>query len=115
MTADRWRWPLALAVVVQVLVLYWPDAGDLDGPPGLDKLVHAAVFAAVAATGRLAGVPLPLLAGALVAHAVVSETVQHLLLTGRSGDGWDVAADLVGTLAGLVLARPLGTATGRAP
>ena len=101
---------LAVAVVLQVAVLYWPappgaGAGLL---PGGDKAVHLLVFAAVAVTGRLARVPVPLLAGLLVAHAGVSELVQHVALPGRSGDARDLLADVVGVLAGLLV--PLGGA-----
>lgn len=99
---------LAAAVVVQLAVLYWPGPVDAGGAlvPGADKIVHLLVFAAVAVTGRLARVPLPLLAGLLVGHAVVSELVQHHLLARRTGDVWDVLADVAGALAGLVTPLP---------
>jgi VanZ family protein len=98
-----WRWLLAAAVVVQLVALYWPRPVDTGGPPGLDKVVHCAVFAAVAFTGRRAGVPVAWLAGLLVAHAAVSEVVQATLLP-RDGDVLDAVADTVGTVAGLLLA-----------
>jgi hypothetical protein len=98
---------LAAAVVAQLLVLYLPrvDAPGA-GAPGLDKLTHAAVFAAVAWTGRRAGVDPRLLLVLLVVQAVASEAVQGALLPERSGDPFDVAADLAGTAVGLLL--PLG-------
>ncbi len=106
----RWRWLLAAAVVVQVVVLYFP----LNGPgtsltlvPGSDKVVHAAVFGAVAFTGRRAGVPLLPLVALLVAHAVVSEVVQGALMPGRQGDPWDALADVAGTALGAWLAGML--------
>jgi hypothetical protein len=103
--APRRDWLLfALAVAVQLLVLYLPrvDTGGVDGP-GLDKVVHATVFAAVAWTGRRAGVPVRLLAGLLVLQAVGSELVQGLLLPDRSGDPLDALADLAGVAVGLAL------------
>lgn len=101
----RWRWLLAGALAVQLVVLYWPNPASAPGSlPSLDKLVHAAVFAAVAFSGRRAGVPLVLLAVALVAHAVLSEVLQAAVLTNRQGDGLDVVADLVGTAVGLAAA-----------
>jgi hypothetical protein len=104
-----WRWPvLAIALAVNLAVLYWPSApgpGFLDGVSGLDKLVHLATFGSLAWAGLRAGLPagwwLPVLAG----HAVLSEVVQHELLPHRSGDPGDVAADLLGVLAGSWLAR----------
>lgn len=100
---------LALAVCVQLAVLYAPDPpAGMDAVamlPGADKLVHALVFGAVAVTGRLAGVPVRWLAAGLVAHAGVSELVQHALLPQRAGDPSDVLADLAGTALGLVLPR----------
>ena len=93
---------LALVVLLQLAVLYAPgDAVPSAGlqVPGLDKLVHAAVFALPAAlirTARLGRLPLVLLA----LHAPVSELLQLTLVPHRTGDPWDVAADLVGLLAG---------------
>ncbi len=100
----RWRWLLAAAVVVQIVVLYFPLSGPGGGLPGVDKIVHAAVFGAVAFTGRRARVPLLTILALLVAHAVVSEVVQGTLLPGRDGDPWDAAADVVGTALGAWLA-----------
>ncbi|HSK26880.1 MAG TPA: VanZ family protein [Jiangellales bacterium] len=103
---QRARLLLVAAVVVNLLVLYLPDPPSVGGGDGLlsaDTLVHVAVFAAVAWTGRAAGVPVVLLVAALVVHAVASEVVQHLLLPGRTGDVRDVLADLAGVGLGLLL------------
>jgi hypothetical protein len=101
-------------VAGQLVVLYWP--GPVSGAelfPGVDKVVHVLVFAAAAGTGVVAGVPVRWLVAALAANAVVSELVQHYLLTDRSGDPRDVAADVVGIAVGTVVAvamvRPGGT------
>lgn len=94
-----------LAVLVQLVVLYLPRGVDVGaGLPALDKLVHVAVFGAVAVTGVWAGVPVRWLAAALAAHAVASEAVQHWLLPARSGDPLDSVADLVGVTLGVALA-----------
>ena len=95
-----WRWPvLAVAVAVNLALLYWPRAPG-PGVPELDKVVHLATFASVSWAGLRAGLParwwLPLLAG----HAVLSEVLQHALLPYRSGDPLDAVADIVGVLAG---------------
>ena len=79
-----------VAVVAQLVVLYWPFV-TVEGPVSwTDKVVHLLVF---------------------VIHAPVSELVQHFLMPGRSGDGWDVVLDLVGVAVGaaalVVGTRPL--------
>ena len=118
MSGPRWRagaprWLFAAAVAVQLVVLYAPRAPSTGGVPGVDKVVHLLVFAAVAWTGRAAGVRLPLLVGLLLAHAVVSEGLQHWLLPGRSGDWRDAVADATGVLVGALLPAPGGAARGR--
>lgn len=105
---------LAVALVVQLAILYWPRVpgppGLLD-VPGLDKLVHLATFASVAWTGVRAGCGarwwLPLLA----VHAGVSEVLQATVLPHRSGDPWDVVADVAGVLVGMLWVRR-GTGAG---
>ena len=92
-------WPavFGLTVVVHLLVLYWPRAPSTGGLP-IDKVVHALIFGmvlAAAARARLWVVPVAVL---LAVHAVVSELIQHYLLTGRSGDPLDSLADLAGVL-----------------
>ncbi|KAE8762485.1 VanZ family protein [Georgenia thermotolerans] len=104
----RRAWALAAgaALVVQVLVLYAPHAPSAaTAVPGADKLAHLAVFAAVTFTALRAGLFPALVVGFGVAHAVVSEVVQHTLLPGRSGDPLDAVADVLGVLAGVALAR----------
>jgi uncharacterized membrane protein HdeD (DUF308 family) len=98
-----------IAVVVQLLVLYWPVV-TVEGPVSwTDKVVHLLVFAVPTyAVGRALGsVRTAVLVFAV--HAPVSELVQHFALPGRSGDPWDAAVDLVGVAiaaAALVVRRP---------
>ncbi len=105
----QWLAALALAVVVQLVVLYLPSPPEGPGIPGLDKVVHVGVFAAPALAGVLGGLRPAVLGAALAAHAVVSELLQHALLAERSGDAWDVVADLVG----VALGRAVGVALRR--
>jgi VanZ family protein len=63
------------------------------------------IFGAVLWAGVRAGVPARGLTAVLAAHAVISELIQHYLLTGRSGDATDTAADLVGVLIVTLLLR----------
>jgi VanZ family protein len=97
---------LALAVLGHLMVLYAPRAPSAGGVPGVDKLVHVAVFAAVVWAARLAGVGRRVAGVLLLAHAPVSEALQHWVLPARSGDPVDVLADAAGVLVGLLLAVP---------
>ena len=100
-----------VAVVAHLVVLYWPVV-TVEGPVSwTDKVVHLLVFAVPTyAVGRaLRSVRAAVLVFAI--HAPVSELVQHFLMPGRSGDGWDVVLDLVGVAVGaaalVVGTRPL--------
>ena len=88
-------------LLASLYVLFWPDpAGGGAGIPGADKAVHLLLFAAMTATARLRfGAAVPVLTG-VAAYAVVSELVQALLLSRRSGDLWDLVADLLGVALG---------------
>ncbi|GEL18546.1 VanZ family protein [Pseudonocardia asaccharolytica] len=93
------------AVLVSLFVLFLPASGVPSGFPGSDKLVHVAVFGALAFTGRLAVVPLPGLVAGLAGYAIASEVLQGTLLIGRSAEVLDVLADGIGIAVGLLLAR----------
>jgi hypothetical protein len=99
---------LVVAVVVQLAVLYAPRAPSAGSVPGLDKVVHAAVFAAVAWAALRCGAARWVVGLVLVAHAVLSEVLQHVLLPARSGDPRDVVADVVGVVLGLLIGTVLG-------
>jgi uncharacterized membrane protein AbrB (regulator of aidB expression) len=103
---------LAVAVVVNVLVLYWPRHVSQGGIPYIDKVVHVTIFAVVAIAGMRARVPLAWLIGLLVAQAVGSELIQHWFLVNRTGDPADVAADLVGVALGVLIGVKLAARTG---
>lgn len=93
-------WFAVLAVVVQLLVLYWP-AVTVDVPVSwTDKVVHLLVFAVptFAVARALGSVRTAVLVFAL--HAPLSEIAQHFLLPGRTGDAWDVVFDLTGVALG---------------
>ena len=96
-------------LLASLYVLFWPDpAGGGVSVPGADKVVHLLLFAALAATARLRfGGALSVLA-VLVAYAVVSELVQALLLSRRSGDLLDLVADLLGVALGWWVVGRLG-------
>ena len=105
MSTGRWvRWAFALAVVVQLVALYWPRPVETGTSLPVDKLVHAAVFGAVLWTGGRAGLPVRPLAAVLAVHAGVSEVVQGTLLD-RDGNVPDALADLAGLVAAWLLLR----------
>lgn len=110
-----WVVALVLALAVQLVVLYAPAVPDVPGTgvPGADKVVHAAVFAAVTLAALRAGLSGWVVAAYGLAHAGVSEALQHVLLAGRTGDGGDVAADVAGVVAGLLAAWWLSRRDGR--
>lgn len=116
-TSSRTRraWSVAgvVALVAQLVVLYAPRVPPVPGTEvaGLDKLVHVAVFAAVAFTALRAGLRPALVVGVCLVHAVASEVVQQAVLPGRSGDPVDVLADVAGVALGTWLAAV--TASGR--
>ena len=110
--------PFVLAVLLSLVVLFAPASGVPTAPPGTDKIVHLAVFALLALTGRAAGFrSWPLLAG-LVVYAAASEVLQALLPIGRTGDVVDALVDVAGALLALglsaLVARRRTARSGRA-
>ena len=96
------RGVFAVVVLVSLAVLFAPADDVPSSPPGVDKLVHLLLFAALAASGRWAGARAGVLAGVLVLYAAVSEVVQVVSALGRSASVADWIADAVGVLVGLL-------------
>lgn len=99
---QRWEtYPFGALLVLSLFAFFLPGSSLPEGPPVSDKLEHAAIFFALAVSGRFAGFRTkPLLLG-LLGYAVASELLQALLPIRRHGDVRDVLADAVGVLAGL--------------
>lgn len=104
MTGDpsrRWsHLAVFAAVLLQLGVLYAPTSVGPTLFPNIDKLVHCAVFALPVFLALRARLPLMPVVAVVAAHAPVSELIQWTLLPNRSGDPWDVVADLVGVALG---------------
>jgi VanZ family protein len=106
------RGAFAVAVLVSLAVLFAPAGQVPDAPPGVDKVVHVAVFLSLALTGRWAGVRAVVLGGLLVAYGAVSEVLQAVTPLERSGSVADLLADALGVALGLG-AWALGARRGR--
>ena len=91
----------AAAVLLSLVVLFSPGSDVPSGIPISDKVIHFSLFAALAMTGRLAGIPPVQLAVGLVAYAGVSEVLQTVLPINRDGDILDAVADTLGALTGI--------------
>ncbi|NYI83452.1 VanZ family protein [Saccharopolyspora hordei] len=102
-----------IAVAVSLLVLFMPASGVPTAPPGTDKVVHAALFAALALTGRTAGIPAVTLLPALAGYAAVSEVLQGLLPIGRSCDVVDGLVDVAGAAIGWAVVALTRKVSGR--
>ncbi len=98
MTRRGWTVLAAAALVVQLVVLYWPRPSVPGGLAGYDLLVHAVVFGAVAYPSLRAGLPAWAVAAVLVGHALLSEVLQWTVVPGRSGDVTDALADIAGVV-----------------
>jgi VanZ family protein len=95
------RVAFAVVVLLSLVVLFEPGSDVPSGVPINDKVVHFTLFAALAVTGRLAGIrTVPLVLG-LVAYAGISEVLQSSLPIDRDGDVRDALADTLGVLVGV--------------
>lgn len=100
------RVAFAGAVLLNLVVLLAPDPdAPGSGVPGLDKVVHAAVFALLTGTGLAAGLAARWFVPAVLAWAALSEVLQATLLPARSGDWRDLVADAVGVAIGVAAVR----------
>ncbi|SFL84766.1 VanZ family protein [Geodermatophilus ruber] len=97
------RGAFAVVVLVSLAVLFTPGSDIPSAAPGVDKIVHVALFASLAVTGLWAGIRTAVLVGLLVLYAAASEVVQALSALERSGSVADWAADVLGVIAGLLL------------
>lgn len=99
------RGVFALVVLVSLGVLFAPASDVPASPAGVDKLVHVALFAALAVSGRWAGIGTRALVPLLVGYAGLSEVLQGLAVVDRSASLADCAADAAGVLLGLAVWR----------
>lgn len=88
-----------LILLAITLFLLIPLEPKKDPIPYLDKVQHIVIFVGLTCAGLFAYIQQikALLAG-LIAYAVVSEILQHLLTTTRTGDWRDCIADAIGIM-----------------
>jgi VanZ family protein len=97
------RGAFAVVVLVSLAVLFAPGSEVPSAPPGVDKLVHGALFLGLALTGLWAGIGRSVLGAGLIGYAAVSEVIQGLAPLNRSASVADWLADVVGVLLGLAV------------
>jgi len=97
------RGAFGAVVLISFAVLFTPESGVPAAPPGTDKVVHFALFAALAGTGLGARIRRVPLAAGLVCYAALSEVLQGVLPLGRSGDVLDALVDVAGIAAGFAV------------
>ena len=95
-----WRWALGVALAVQLIAVYAPEAPGGPEINGLDKVIHVFIFAAPALAALMADVRARWALGILALHAPMSELIQHFVIPHRDGDLIDVVADLGGVVLG---------------
>lgn len=88
--------PFVGAALLSMVVLCTPGSQAPKGPWWADDVVHAALFALLAITGRRLPVRWWVLVTGLAGYAVLSEVVQAVAPLHRSGSVFDVLADLIG-------------------
>ena len=102
--ADRpkrwWLVALGVALAIQLIVLYLPQAPAGPSITGLDKVVHLSIFFVPSLAALMMGIRARWALGILALHAPLSELIQHFALPQRSGDVFDAVADLSGVLLG---------------
>jgi VanZ family protein len=94
-------------LLLSVYVLFSPRTASAGLFYGSDKVVHLLLFGLLAGTTRWRFGAVAAALAAVAAYAPLSELVQATLLRTRSGDPYDVVADLLGVAAGWLVATRL--------
>lgn len=99
------RLAFVIAFVIQCWALYSPTTSSTPSFPHSDKVAHFILFAVVTALAVLSLIRPTIVIAAMATQAVISESVQAAIPSlGRSGDLYDIAADLIGIVVGLLIA-----------
>ncbi|HEX7374288.1 MAG TPA: VanZ family protein, partial [Steroidobacteraceae bacterium] len=103
----RLLWLATSALLLAVVI--WGSlqtSVDLPVPGGFDKVEHLGTYAFLSVwfTGMFAQGRYWLVAVALLALGLAMEIAQYLMAAGRQGDPYDMAANTLGVVAGLLVA-----------
>lgn len=96
--------PLAISMVAALIILFTPASGVPTGFEHSDKIIHFALFAALAYSSRVAAISAARTAVWTIAFAGLSELLQAILPLGRSGSVSDALFDVLGVAVGLAVA-----------
>src|ERR687886_1211181 len=86
------RGVFAVVVLVSLAVLFAPGSAVPSAPAGVDKVVHVSLFAALALSGRWAGIGRGVLATLLPVYAAASEPPPELPALPRDASPRDLVA-----------------------
>ncbi len=100
----RYSVPLVLALIAAMIILFTPASGVPSGFTHSDKIIHFALFFALAYTSRVAAVSALRTALWTATFAIASEILQAVLPLGRSGSLLDAAFDVAGAAVGVLVA-----------
>lgn len=95
--------PVAMLTAIALVMLLSPASTTPSGPEHADKVVHAMLFAALAASSRYALLPPVVTVVWLAFFAATTEFLQGVLPIGRHGSVWDFLADMMGVAAVLAV------------
>ena len=100
-------WLVASLLLVGLVIFGSLATLDLPAPPvsGFDKLEHALVYAVLTLwfTGLVARRQYTLVVLGLAALGLSLEFLQHAMQRGRTGDPWDMVANVLGIAVGAAL------------
>lgn len=96
--------PLVVSMIAAVIILFTPASGVPSGFEHSDKIIHFALFAAIAYSSRVAAISAVRTLTWTLWFAIVSEVLQAILPLGRSGSALDALFDILGVVAGLLVA-----------
>jgi VanZ family protein len=101
------RLAIAIAVTAAVLAFLWspPPPQPRFVIPHFDKLIHFALFTAIAIAWQRTGLSAPWLLALGIVLGIVTELVQGWLPWPRTPDAWDVVADTLGLAVVVAVAR----------
>lgn len=100
------------ALLANAYAVFTPSSGPPLPIPQIDKVVHFAIFAAPTLLGLLARASRRGFVAGMLTYAALTEVIQGLFLSTRSGSGFDLLADALGIAVATWIAGRLARHTG---